>query len=445
MATTGILTAASEDWTPKITNAYKNVYGSTPTQDNINYWTNKLNTAPDRNAVYDEFLQQGKNTNQQANYALTADQAVATPLSTPTSNGGLLGSPNWGVTNNGNAIATGPALVDPNTIKADIANAYAPSANIDLSKIAAPQYSAVDVGQIGNVTAGTAQATLATPTVQGYTADKMTVNDDMLVENRLNSIINKDNPLMQSARTAALQGMNSRGLLNSSMAGEAAQKAVIDSAMPIAQQDAETYRIAAKSNQDAENEARQFVANAQNQRDIDNAKLATEVSLQNVKLQLEAAIANQDNARTVMLENAKNNLTAQLAVYSANVQAETANAQMQNNLNIAQGNAMAGTLSDIIQGNQAATNSWNQLNSNQQFTLERDYNATVTGIDNWLNTQISTIQNSDNTAENKSIGIEAAQNAAKNSVSFANSLFASSGSMVTGFKGLPIPGEDEGK
>lgn len=426
MATTGILTAASEDWTPKITNAYKNVYGSTPTQDNINYWTNKLNTAPDRNAVYDEFLQQGKNTNQQANYALTADQAVATPLSTPTSNGGLLGSPNWGVTNNGNAIATGPALVDPNTIKSDIANAYAPSANIDLSKIAAPQYSAVDVGQIGNVTAGTAQATLATPTVQGYTADKMTVNNDMLVENRLNSIINKDNPLMQSARTAALQGMNSRGLLNSSMAGEAAQKAVIDSAMPIAQQDAETYRIAAKSNQDAENEARQFVAQAQNQRDIDNAKLATEVSLQNVKMQLDAAIANQDNARTVMLENAKNNLTAQLAVYSANVQAETANAQMQNNLNIAQGNAMSGTLSDIIQGNQAATNSWNQLNSNQQFQLQQSYNGTMTGLNTWANSQYMTIQNSDMPEDQKNAAYQNVQTVVQNSADMNNALFSSS-------------------
>lgn len=422
----GLLTAASEDWTPKITNAYKNVYGSTPTQDNINYWTNKLNTAPDRNAVYDEFLQQGKNTNQQANYALTADQAVATPLSTPTSNGGLLGSPNWGVTNNGNAIATGPALVDPNTIQSGIADAYKPSANIDLSKIAAPQYSGVDVGQIGNVTAGTAQATLAPSTVQGYTADKMTVNNDMLVENRLNSIINKDNPLMQSARTAALQGMNSRGLLNSSMAGEAAQKAVIDSAMPIAQQDAETYRIAAKSNQDAENEARQFVAQAQNQRDIDNAKLATEVSLQNVKMQLDAAIANQDNARTVMLENAKNNLTAQLAVYSANVQAETANAQMQNNLNIAQGNAMSGTLSDIIQGNQAATNSWNQLNSNQQFQLQQSYNGTMTGLNTWANSQYMTIQNSDMPEDQKNAAYQNVQTVVQNSADMNNALFSSS-------------------
>lgn len=426
MATTGILTAASEDWTPKITNAYKNVYGSTPTQDNINYWTNKLNTAPDRNAVYDEFLQQGKNTNQQANYALTADQAVATPLSTPTSNGGLLGSPNWGVTNNGNAIATGPALVDPNTIKADIANAYQPSANIDLSKIAAPQYSAVDVGQIGNVTAGTAQATLATPTVQGYTADKMTVDNNMLVENRLNSIINKDNPLMQSARTAALQGMNSRGLLNSSMAGEAAQKAVIDSAMPIAQQDAETYRIAAKSNQDAENEARQFVANAQNQRDIDNAKLATEVSLQNVKMQLEAAIANQDNARTVMLENAKNNLTAQLAVYSANVQAETANAQMQNNLNIAQGNAMSGTLSDIIQGNQTATNEWNRMNSGQQFQLQRDYISTNSSMRSWYNNAYLQIQTADMPEEERSAMFNNLSTIYKENVNINNATFMAS-------------------
>ncbi|MCL5460345.1 hypothetical protein M3M33_17035, partial [Loigolactobacillus coryniformis] len=63
-------------------------------------------------------------------------------------------------------------------------------------------------------------------------------------------------------------------------------------AMPIAQQDAATNLSVAQGNQQAENKAREFVASAKNQREIDNAKLATEVELNNVKNALQAAVAN---------------------------------------------------------------------------------------------------------------------------------------------------------
>lgn len=58
---------------------------------------------------------------------------------------------------------------------------------------------------------------------------------------QLNTILANDSPLMQRARAQAMQGMNARGLLNSSMAQEAGVAAMIDRATPIAQQDANTY------------------------------------------------------------------------------------------------------------------------------------------------------------------------------------------------------------
>lgn len=61
---------------------------------------------------------------------------------------------------------------------------------------------------------------------------------EALVENRLEGILAKDSPLMQRAQTEGMQYANSRGLLNSTMAAGAAQGAMIDRAMPIAQQDA---------------------------------------------------------------------------------------------------------------------------------------------------------------------------------------------------------------
>lgn len=48
--------------------------------------------------------------------------------------------------------------------------------------------------------------------------------------------VNQDNPMMRAARTAGLQQANSRGLLNSSMGIEAAQKSAIDAALPAAAQ-----------------------------------------------------------------------------------------------------------------------------------------------------------------------------------------------------------------
>lgn len=55
----------------------------------------------------------------------------------------------------------------------------------------------------------------------------------------LDGILKNNSPLMQRAATQGQQFANQRGLLNSSMAGQAAQGAMIDRATPIAQQDAQ--------------------------------------------------------------------------------------------------------------------------------------------------------------------------------------------------------------
>jgi len=62
------------------------------------------------------------------------------------------------------------------------------------------------------------------------------------VEGRLQGLLESPNAVMQKAQAGALRGANARGLLNSTMASEAGQSALIGAAMPIAQQDADTYR-----------------------------------------------------------------------------------------------------------------------------------------------------------------------------------------------------------
>lgn len=103
--------------------------------------------------------------------------------------------------------------------------------------------------QVMNYTPETRQVNQATDTVQG----------------QVNSILSKDGPLMQRARTLATQNMAQRGLVNSSMAQGAGVAAMTDRALPMAQQDANTYSAVAADNMTAKNASNQFNAGSFNQ------------------------------------------------------------------------------------------------------------------------------------------------------------------------------------
>jgi hypothetical protein len=85
------------------------------------------------------------------------------------------------------------------------------------------------------------------------------------VVGRVDSILAKDGPLMERARSIAREQANSRGLINSSMAIEAGQAAVMDRAMPMAAQDAGAYNQAEQDNLSVINQASQYNATARNQ------------------------------------------------------------------------------------------------------------------------------------------------------------------------------------
>jgi len=72
-------------------------------------------------------------------------------------------------------------------------------------------------------------------------APQSTVTPEQTSQQQLAQILNSNSPLMRRASTQGMQVANSRGLLNSSMAAEASQGAMIDRATPLAQQDASTY------------------------------------------------------------------------------------------------------------------------------------------------------------------------------------------------------------
>jgi hypothetical protein len=105
-----------------------------------------------------------------------------------------------------------------------------------------------------------------------YTPVLDTVQENETVQGQLGNILSEDNKLMQTARNRAMQTANSRGLLNSSMAAQAGEQAVIDTAMPIAGADAAAYRQAAMKNVASQNEAGLFGAGAQQQLTLQRLK-----------------------------------------------------------------------------------------------------------------------------------------------------------------------------
>lgn len=81
---------------------------------------------------------------------------------------------------------------------------------------------------------------------------------------QIDSMLAKDSPLLRRARAQAMEGMNQRGLLNSSMSQGAAVAAMIDRVVPIAEKDAQIYNERTVNNQNAVNSAGMFNAGEQN-------------------------------------------------------------------------------------------------------------------------------------------------------------------------------------
>lgn len=76
------------------------------------------------------------------------------------------------------------------------------------------------------------------------------------MQGQIESITAKGSPLMQLAGTRAKQAANQRGLLNTSMAVQAGEAAVLDAALPIASHDATTFARNRELNTATENQFR---------------------------------------------------------------------------------------------------------------------------------------------------------------------------------------------
>jgi len=78
------------------------------------------------------------------------------------------------------------------------------------------------------------------------------------VSSQVNNLLQKDSPIMQTARTQAAQQANDRGMINSTMATQAGEQAAIQTALPIAQADAQVNATNAQWNADQQNKNSMF-------------------------------------------------------------------------------------------------------------------------------------------------------------------------------------------
>ena len=121
----------------------------------------------------------------------------------------------------------------------------------------------------------------------------VTVDPNMTVQGQIKDILDPNSPLMKQAETQALQEMNERGLVNSSMAVGAAQDAMIQNALPIAQQDASTMFTAEVQNANTINQFQ--MAELTHQQSLELAEIQHQY---NLETQAEAAAYQQSLAVT---------------------------------------------------------------------------------------------------------------------------------------------------
>jgi len=146
-------------------------------------------------------------------------------------------------------------------------------------------------GTVAN-TDGTTFPAVTPPTAAPatYTAGQRTVDaGNETVAGQMQGLIQENAPLMQMARTSANQQMNSRGLLNSSMAVTASDQAAYQAALPIAQADASVYDTNAKQNLAYQNEALKTNTSAIN--DMTGRNLSA--SVEAMKTNMDAATKTQ--------------------------------------------------------------------------------------------------------------------------------------------------------
>lgn len=185
------------------------------------------------------------NTGQPVERNLQAEIGVVQPVPTPTQTPRIADETGYAVTSAPNQQQVQPEQPKAGLLSMAINNATkavaAPAAAA--APAATPKAAPVVVPTGSAAVTGTFTKDGYTG-VQGNTNYSYTPGSDSLVENRIAGLLDPNSALMRKAAAEAAQYAASRGLQSSSIGGEMALSAMVDKALPIASQDAQTFNQA---------------------------------------------------------------------------------------------------------------------------------------------------------------------------------------------------------
>lgn len=205
-----------------------------------------------------------------------------------------------------------------------------------------------------------------------YDPTKQVMSGTSSVQNQLANITSNGSQLNTLAAADADRQSNRRGLLNSSIAVGAAQKSVLQSALPIAQQDASTSAGTDSANANFANSASQFNAGSMNAAGQFNAGAQNSVNLANIQARAQQAIADNNNKTNLAIagnDNATKTLLQSMDAASklglANIDADTkvklTNLDAQSKVNL---QTMLSSNQQLLQTNISASNIFSQYMTN---------------------------------------------------------------------------------
>lgn len=288
----------------------------------------------------------------------TQSQLQVNTGNTQTTNGtGLINTP----APTGNAVGMPAPGLTPTTT-ANTTGQYSGLINQGLATTPPPAAPAVQAGTNPNGnTPVSPNPNLGAPPVTATTVDPST----MTVAGQVSNIIASGSPLMEQATTAANNAMNQRGLINSTMGLTAAQSSLYAAAVPIAQQDAQTY----------------YAADAATASAMNASAIAA--------LQSATTTAGYDSQQIIARIQSDTSLsTQQMSDYSAQIIAAV---QANTSLSVQQ-QADLTTMAKDMADNSASTNIAN-IQSNTSLTAQQMQDDTQTAITNLNNASAVNVQN----------------------------------------------------
>jgi len=125
--------------------------------------------------------------------------------------------------------------------------------------------------------------------------NEIETDESQTAAGRLGSMLDSGSPLMERAATQGRQMANQRGLLNSSMAAEASQGAMIDRAQPFAMQDSNNLMQNARQNAAAQNEQAMLQSSTLADSFLNNQQFQQQGALQQQDYDIRSGLAQQQS------------------------------------------------------------------------------------------------------------------------------------------------------